>query len=48
MYDAINYVGLSADGQKYFDQTFRVLSGMYGFVTPTDHIYNYKFPIETK
>jgi len=48
MYNAINYAGMNELGQKYFENNFMILSGMYGALKPQDMIGNYKLPIETK
>ena len=48
MYNAIWYNSLSEKWRQFFDQTFLILSGMYGLVCPQDIIGNYKLPIETK
>jgi len=48
MYSAIDYQNMSKKWQKYFENHFLILSGMYGIVQPKDHIANYKLPIETK
>ena len=48
MYSAIDYQNMSKKWQKYFENHFLILSGMYGIVKPKDHIANYKLPIETK
>jgi cytoplasmic iron level regulating protein YaaA (DUF328/UPF0246 family) len=48
MYNAINYVWMSGDWKKYFEDYFIILSGMFGLLKPIDNIGNYKLPIETK
>ena len=48
MYQAIGYDSMTPAGQEFFSEHFLILSGMYGFVRPTDIIGNYKLPIETK
>lgn len=48
MYDAIGYKDSDKKSQKYFDEHFCILSGIYGIVRPQDSIGNYKLPIETK
>lgn len=47
MYRAINYVDLGSDGQEFFDKHVRVLSALYGMVSPDDQIANYKLPVTT-
>lgn len=47
MFKAIDYVGMSDQGQQYFDNHFLILSGMYGLLAPQDLIGNYKLPITT-
>jgi len=34
MYNAINYSGMSQTWKKYFEENFKILSGMYGLVNP--------------
>jgi cytoplasmic iron level regulating protein YaaA (DUF328/UPF0246 family) len=48
MYTAINYIWMTEQWKKYFENNFKILSGMYGVVEPLDMIGNYKLPIETK
>jgi len=48
MYNAIDYSCMSQAWKKYFEENFKILSGMYGLVSPLDTIWNYKLPIETK
>lgn len=48
MYHAIDYISMNQTEQRYFEENFLILSGMYGLVKPTDTIGNYKLPIETK
>ena len=48
MYNAIDYVWMSKEWKAYFEDTFKILSGMYGILSPLDTIGNYKLPIETK
>lgn len=48
MFNAIDYAGMSDDGQKFFENNFCIFSWMYGAVSPKDSIGNYKLPIETK
>ena len=48
MYNAIWYSSLSKWAQKFFDEHFLIISGMYGILKPQDIIANYKLPIETK
>ncbi len=48
MYNAIDYDHMSNKWKKYFEDNFKILSGMYGIVSPLDIIGNYKLPIETK
>ncbi len=46
MYNAIWYEKMSKKWQKYFENHFLILSGMYGILKPEDYIWNYKLPIE--
>lgn len=48
MYNAIWHGTMFESGKKYFEENILVLSWMYGVVKPTDTIWNYKLPIETK
>jgi cytoplasmic iron level regulating protein YaaA (DUF328/UPF0246 family) len=48
MYNAINYQGMTQKWKDYFQNNFRILSGMYWILSPLDMIENYKLPIETK
>lgn len=48
MYNAINYTKMNTQWKQYFEDNFKILSGMYGIVSPLDMIGNYKLPIETK
>lgn len=48
MFDAIDYTEMSPLAQKFFNNNFAILSGMYGLVFPQENITNYKLPIETK
>lgn len=48
MYNAIDYKGMSEGWKRYFEGSFKILSGMYGILAPNDTIWNYKLPIETK
>lgn len=48
MYKYIDYDNLSESSKKYFNESFFILSGMYGILRPMDKIWNYKLPIETK
>ncbi len=48
MYNAIDYHNMNLKGKQYFENNFKILSGMYGIVSPLDMIGNYKLPIETK
>ena len=48
MYTAINYVNMTENGKKYFQDHFYIVSWMYGLVKAQDVISNYKLPIETK
>lgn len=48
MYNAIAYPALHKQWKKYFEESFLILSGMYGILKPDDMIGNYKLPIETK
>lgn len=48
MFNAIDYIGMSYQGQIYFENHFMIFSGMYGIVKPNDMIGNYKLPIDTK
>jgi len=48
MYNAIDYVWMTQDWKKYFEENFIILSWMYWLVKPQDIISNYKLPIETK
>ena len=48
MYKAIDHSRMSLNGKKYFEDNFKILSWMYGILSPTDMIGNYKLPIETK
>lgn len=48
MYKAIDHVGMDTVTQEYFKKNIRIMSGMYGILSPTDTIENYKLPIDTK
>ena len=48
MYKSIEYLNMTQDWQKFFEDRFLILSGMYWLVRPLDKIGNYKLPIETK
>ena len=48
MYTALWYTHMSRDAQIYFQDSFLICSGMYGFLKANDTIANYKLPIETK
>ena len=48
MYNAIWYNNMNAVGKNFFEENFLILSGMYWILKPTDIIWNYKLPIETK
>jgi len=48
MYNAIDYKGMNKDWKGFFEESFLILSGMYGVLKPQDMIGNYKLPIETR
>ena len=48
MYNAIDYSWKTDNWKHFFEKHFLILSGMYGIISPLDHIWNYKLPIETK
>ena len=48
MFNAIDYAGMSDNGQKFFENNFCIFSWMYWAVSSKDNIANYKLPIETK
>lgn len=48
MYNAIDYSGMNQDAKSYFDESFFLMSWLYGMLKANDTISNYKLPIETK
>lgn len=48
MYNAIDYKNMTKKSKSYFDENFLILSWMYWVLKPSDVIWNYKLPIETK
>lgn len=48
MYKAIDFSGMTPSWKAFFQANFLIFSGLYGIVKPSDHIANYKLPIETK
>ena len=48
MYNAIDYAGMNENWKIFFEESFCILSWMYGLLKPRDQIGNYKLPIETK
>lgn len=48
MYNAIDYGNMNESWQKFFEEKFLILSGLYGILTPLDKIANYKLPVEAK
>lgn len=48
MYDAIDFLWMTPEGQKFFKESFLIFSGMFGVLKPSDNIWNYKLPVEAK
>jgi len=48
MFKAMNYEWLDKAATQFFDETVLILSWLYWWVRPQDHIANYKLPVDTK
>lgn len=46
VYDGIDYPTLSPNAQRFFDDHVRIVSALFGFVSPRDPIPDYKLKIE--
>jgi len=46
VYAGIDYANLRIENKKYFDKHVRIVSALFGLVTPQDKIPNYKLKIE--
>jgi len=46
VYKGVDYSTLSSDNKKYFDNHVRIVSALFGLVSPQDKIPNYKLKIE--
>lgn len=45
MFNAIDYAWMNNSGKEFFENNFRIFSGMYWIVKPLDKIGNYKLPV---
>lgn len=48
VFNTIDYIWMSDNWKKFFENSTLILSWMYGLLKPLDLIWNYKLPIETK
>lgn len=48
VFNAIDYEWMTITWKEFFEKNVYILSWMYGIVSPLDHIWNYKLPIESK
>lgn len=48
MYNSIDFENMSLKAKDFFLNNFVILSWMYGMLSPSDKIWNYKLPIDAK